>query len=1114
MTISALLIANRGEIAVRIARAAADLGIRTVWAYCDADEKSSRRRFSDDVVRLEGRGARAYLDQDGLVAAALQSGCDAVHPGYGFLSESADFARACQRNGLVFVGPDPATLEELGDKARARALARSLDVPLVAGTFAATSLAEVIDFVRALPEGQSAMIKAIAGGGGRGMRVVGRDDDVAAAFNQCQTEASKAFENGDLYVERVVRPARHIEVQIVGDGTDVAHVFERECSLQRRNQKLIEIAPSPTLDTALRGRITAAAIRLAAHFPYRGLGTFEFLVEANAAPGEAGFFFMEANPRLQVEHTVTEAITGIDLVQAQLQIAAGKTLRELGLRQQDISPPRGFAVEVRVNAEEMDESGDVRPAAGTIVQFEPPTGPGVRVDTAVHSGYRISSLFDSLIAKIIVHAPTPDYSAVISRCRRVLGEFTIGGVTTNLPFLRALLATDAVAQNQVDTRYVEEHLREILAAVSCERALMAKENGRIGHAQGEAGLQDVPVLLPEDGLSIATPIQGTVSALHVALGDLVRPGHHVAVVEAMKMEHLVASAVGGRVRAITAEVGVTVSAGAPLLYLDPVEFDDVVGKAESASVDLDAIRPDLATVIERHAAGLDAARPAAVARRRRRGQRTARENVDDLCDPGSFVEYGALAVAAQRQRRTMDQLIELSPADGLVAGLGTVNAASFGETRARCLVMSYDFTVFAGTQGWMNHKKKDRLFELAGRWKIPIVVFGEGGGGRPGETDGLSAHGLDTPSFARFARLSGTVPLVGIVSGRCFAGNAALVGCCDVIIATKDANLGMGGPAMIEGGGLGVYKPEEIGATAVQSRNGGIDLIAETEVEAVALAKRYLSYTQGDLAEWSCPDQRHLRHLIPENRRRTYDIRAGIEVLADVESVLELGRAFGQGIVTALIRIEGRALGVMANNATHLGGAIDVEAAQKATRFMDLCNSIGLPLLTLCDTPGFMVGPETEEQGQVRASCAMYLAAARLRVPVLTIILRKAYGLGAQAMAAGCFHAPVLNASWPTGEFGGMGPEGSVRLGYRKELEAIADPKQRQSFFEEKLAQFHEHGKAVNMASTLEIDAVIDPSETRLWIMRGLKTIDFRGRSRPGPVETGDYLDGGGFHAA
>ena len=584
---------------------------------------------------------------------------------------------------------------------------------------------------------------------------------------------------------------------------------------------------------------------------------------------------------------------------------------------------------------------------------------------------------------------------------------------------------------------------------------------------------------------VESPLQGTIVAVDVEHGDAVQPGQQLLVIESMKMEHVVSSGDGGIVAEISVTTGATVMPGDPLVSIR-IGASQTFEAPEEAGVDAGHVRPDLADVIARHRLGLDAARPDAVERRRRTSHRTTRENVEDLCDPGSFVEYGPLAIAAQRRRRTIDDLITRTPADGLVAGIGSVNGR-------QTVVMSYDYTVLAGTQGLQNHRKKDRLFEVAARQRLPVVFFTEGGGGRPGDTDGMGVSGLDCLAFALFAELSGLVPLIGITSGRCFAGNAALLGCCDVIIATADSNIGMGGPAMIEGGGLGVYEPDQIGPMAVQVPNGVVDVAVADEAEAVAVARRYLGYFQGAQDDWECADQRLLRHVVPENRLRVYDIRQAIELLADTGSLLELRPEFGLGMVTALARVEGRPLGIIANSPTYLAGAIDAEGADKASRFMQLCDAYDLPILFLCDTPGFMVGPEAEKTALVRHISRMFVTGASLTVPFFTIIVRKGYGLGAQSMAGGSFKAPLFTVAWPTGEFGGMGLEGAVKLGYRKELEAVTDPTEREALFAEMVERMYQHGKALNTATYFEIDDVIDPADSRRWISTTM-------RSAPAPA--------------
>ena len=584
----------------------------------------------------------------------------------------------------------------------------------------------------------------------------------------------------------------------------------------------------------------------------------------------------------------------------------------------------------------------------------------------------------------------------------------------------------------------------------------------------------------------------------VTVGDTVQTGDVLLVIEAMKMEHELRAKVDGVVKEIYYSTGDAVNNNDLLLVLAqvdqktrPIALENTPPPAPDMHISAANNRADLQTVVNRHQSTLDAARGDAIAKRHALGMRTARENISDLCDEGSFLEYGALAIAAQRSRRSHDDLIAKTPADGMVTGIGSINAASFSAQRAKAVVMAYDATVLAGTQGTRNHQKTDRLLSIALQNQLPVVLFAEGGGGRPGDTDMPIVAGLHVSTFASFARLQGKVPLVGIVAGRCFAGNAALLGCCDVVIATQNSNIGMGGPAMIEGGGLGTFRSEQIGPSDVQHSNGVIDILVADEATAVVTAKQYLSYFQGALSHSDgilTPEADLLRHVVPENRLRVYDSQAAVNGIADAGSVLFLRAGYGLGIHTALARIGGHAVGIIANNPMHLGGAIDADACRKATRFMRLCNTHGLPIVSLVDTPGFMVGPDTEATGQVRAAGDLFVAAAQLSVPFFSIVLRKGYGLGAMAMTAGGFHSPMFTVAWPTGEFGAMGLEGAVRLGYKKELAAASDEIAREALFQQLLASEVAKGSAISMAEHLEIDAVIDPAMTRTWLISGLES--------------------------
>jgi acetyl-CoA carboxylase carboxyltransferase component/biotin carboxyl carrier protein len=729
------------------------------------------------------------------------------------------------------------------------------------------------------------------------------------------------------------------------------------------------------------------------------------------------------------------------------------------------------AIQARVNLETMTPDGQARPAGGVLAAYEPPSGPGVRVDGFGYGGYRTSARYDSLLAKVIVHAP--DLYSAAAKTTRALGEFRLTGVSSNIPFLQALTRRLAQGDAGVHTRFVEEHIAELMADVAAQsEAAGAAETGRRAGAKidavdplavlahGKSGVAAAPVAVtapdvavlddivgPDGTTPLRAPLQGTIVSLSVEPGQAVRAGQPVAIMESMKMEHVIAAQVSGYVREFTVAPGDTVFEDHPLAFIEEADIGEG-GAGAVEAVDLDYIRPDLALILQRQAKALDAARPGAVARRRKTGQRTTRENVDDLIDPGTFVEYGALTVAARRRRNSLEELIDQTPADGMVMGLGQVNGAHFGEEAARCAVMAYDYTVLAGTEG-----------------------------------------GGNTRGFEFWGRMSGVAPTIGITSGRCFAGNASVLGCCDVIIATRDSNIGMGGPAMIEGGGLGVFRPEDIGPTSVQAANGVIDVLVEDEAAGVVAAKQYLSYFQGATSDWSCADQRLLRRVIPEKRLRVYDIRELIDTLADVGSVLELRPKFGATMITALIRVEGRPMGVIANNPKVLGGAIDSDGSDKAARFLQICEAYDIPILSLSDTPGMMVGPEVEKTALVRHCSRLFVIGANLTVPMFSVILRKSYGLGAIAMTGGSHYTSMFSVAWPTGEFGGMGLEGSVKLGYRNELAAIADPSERRAKFDEMVARAYEAGKAVNRATTFGIDDVIDPADTRRWIVGGLKSL-------------------------
>ena len=1077
-----LLVANRGEVACRIIRSAKALGYRAVAVQSANEEALGAAAglhvaLADEVVTLPGVGASAYLDPDAIVAAATSAGCGLVHPGYGFLAESPRLARASAEAGLTWVGPDADALELFGDKQATHTRAEDIGIPTPPatglltlddnGSGAGPDAREALRSARALLDTHPAgiAITALAGGGGRGIRIVTASDDLAGALRACASEAAAGFGDVRIFAEALVTGARHIEVQIIGTPEGTVVLGDRDCSIQRRRQKLIEIAPSPGISESLRHRLHSDAARLVASAGYQSLATVEFLVVENE------YWLLEVNPRIQVEHTVTEAVTGLDLVAAQLDVAAGRTPADL----KNVKS-RGTAIELRISAETLLDSGEPTPSTGRVESLTWPTGPGVRIDTWAAAGVAVTGGFDPLLGKITVHGPNLAMAA--ASAGRALDEFDVTGIETNAGVLKAI--TQVLELGSATTSAYDDHAEEIGAR--------AREAHAANPAVTSASMRDSvigshsePDLSPGESL-----LRATMSGAVVDVSDEHR---EYVLIESMKMHHPVSGPKAKDIRHLVA-IGDQVATGQPLAILLGAETGEV-DEAEELEP-----HPGVAEVQGRHAAVRDEAREYQLAKIRSRGRRTARENIEDLVDPGSFVEYGPLVIAAQTRRRSVDDLIAKTSGDGLIGGPATVDGHEI-------VVISYDYSVLAGTQGTRNHAKTDRLIQLAESKRVPIVLFAEGGGGRPGDTDRGPSSGLQVPTFASLARLRGILPMITIVSGRTFAGNAALAGVCDLIIATPDANIGMGGPAMIEGGGLGRYKPEDIGPADIHTANGNIDVLADDEAGAVSIAREALGILRGTRREAraenrseECSDSfdespenslgdekaERARTIVPADRLRSFAIRDVIDAIADDGAFIEVRRNFAPGAVTGFVRVDGHPLVLIANDNHHLGGAIDVDAARSFTQHLRLAQDHGIPVLSLIDTPGFMVGPEAEREPGVRSFGDLFVAGAALTVPVGSVIIRKGYGLGAMAMATGGFDASAFTIAWPSGEIGPMGLEGSVRLGYAKELAAIEDDAERKRHEEELIAAEYEQGKAMSAAMIFDIDDVIDPARTRDWV--------------------------------
>lgn len=851
---------------------------------------------------------------------------------------------------------------------------------------------------------------------------------------------------------------------------------------------------------------------------------------------QGDFFFHYSSPTDILPLSArTEQITSLDLVALQLQVAAGAQLKELGLGQYG-SPlrfPTLTSIQVRVNAEQMQQDGTVLPTSGTLHSINMPSGPGIRIDTSLYAPlyhgqvkYQHDPAFDSLLAKIIFTAPS--YASAVHLASTRLRELEIVGVETNVFLLIDLLETAQVKTNkEVHTRFVEDNIDDIYRRL---KKLQDEQKSAENSVAPSAGaVVDVKEDIPHGQNAIDSPLAGLVVEILVKEGDNVQAGQQVALVESMKMEHSIRASHSGQVVKIYTSKGASITIGDHLLLLRPTKEGADLDMADSEQgereKDVNVMREDLQLVAHRKHLLTDEFRVKAVEKRKAAGFLTARENLDLLVDKGSFLEYGDFAVAAQRTRMDKDRLLETTSGDGVITGWATVNKDGLKEEKkkfhnhhssdARCALVIYDYMVLAGTQGHFHHLKLDRIFRSVLDNPAPLILYAEGGGGRPGDVDlaNLVVGGLNTPSFALMALIrSRGYPSIGLANGYTFAGNAALLGTCDIVVATRGGgggggergktSTGMGGPAMIEGGGLGVVKPEDVGPVSIHEANGDYDVIVTDEKEASVIIKRLLSFFQGPLQEshWKyTKDSKTMRTLLPSNRIRAYDVRTVINTICDDESFIELGKAWGKSLLTGLGRIQGEAIAIIASSVlSPLGGAIDSESARKASRFLKMLDRTKVAhLCVLCDTPGFMVGPEAEKQGGVRSFADFFESVVAFQDGhqggrVFAITLRKGYGLGAQALLGGSTLNNFFSISWPQGEFGGMGLEGAVRLGMKKELEAVKDEQEQKELYQSFVDLMYQRGKSENMAMVGEIDTVIDPKDTRSWLINGLQFVQPR----------------------
>jgi acetyl/propionyl-CoA carboxylase alpha subunit/acetyl-CoA carboxylase carboxyltransferase component len=1061
-----ILVANRGEIAIRIARAAAELQIRAVAVYARDDVGSLHVRRADEARELPGEGVAAYLDGEQLIAAAKAAGCTAVHPGYGFLSENAAFARRCAEHGLTFVGPGPELLELFGDKLAARDLAERLGVPVMPGTRGPASLEAARAFAA---EHGTVLLKAVAGGGGLGMRVVRDQADIEEAYASCSSEAARAFGDGRLYAERLLNRARHIEVQIAGDGSgDITHLWERDCGIQRRHQKLIEVAPSPSLAPELRERILAAAVAMAAHVRYAGLGTFEFLVR------EGDFWFIEANPRLQVEHTVTEEITGVDLVRAQIRLALGASLAEVGLAQPP--PASGSALQARVNLETLAADGTPRPHAGTIEAYAQPSGPGVRVDSCGYAGYRTSLRYDSLLAKVITRGE--DFASAAARARAALAEFQVAGVPTNIPLLLGILRHPVFTAAQWDTTFVATHAADLLASPADPPLPRHFTVPTVGWAAGK----HQPQATAGETLAVVAPMQAMVSDVLVDVGDTVAAGDRLVTLEAMKMEHAVPAPVGGTVRAIAVDKGQFVEDEAPLILLQPDGSTTPGTRADLAARPAGDWAAEVAEVARRRTLALEMGGPEKVARQHATRRLTARERIEALTDPGSFREIGALTGFASYDEAD-GRLRSLLPAN-FVAGTALLDGR-------KVLLGVDDFTVRGGSGDAAIHAKQIYAEEYARQMRLPVVRLLDGASGGGSVKMAQEAGYTYVPVNPAWDAVVDSLSLVPVVSA-CLGpvvglGAARLVMSHLAVLVEGIGQLFTAGPPVVLGGTGEDLSKEELGGAAVHRRNGAVERVVATEADAFDIIRRFLSYLPRSVFEVppvaASPGEprrraEELLAAVPRNAREPYRIWPILEAIFDADSVLPYAE-YGGATVTALARLDGHPVGVIAGD-PHLGATMSAEGAQAVTRLADLCETFHLPIVSLTDQAGMTIGLAAERRATIRHGARAIAAVYQARVPQAELILRRVYGVGGAGIVNR--HRAGRSWAWPSGDWGSLPVQGGVEAAFRARLAQLPEGADRAAEIARIQAHLANIASPFRTAERFGVQDIIDPRDSRILL--------------------------------
>ena len=1110
-----VFISNRGEIAIRIAKSATALGMESAGVYpaIDALSLHTRSMTESHQIGTAEDSVDAYLNMEALVQIAKASGCDCLHPGYGFLSENARFAESCAAEGITFIGPPPAALSLFGDKVRARTLAQSLDIPVVPGS--ADPIGSAREAEKLANElGYPVMLKALAGGGGRGMRVVESAEQMAEAFERCRSEAQAAFGNGSVFLEKLVARPRHIEVQILADSHgNVVHLHERDCSVQLRHQKVVEVAPAPNLDADLREQMFKDAITLVKAASYVNAGTVEFLV----SPETGEYFFIECNPRIQVEHTVTEQVTGLDLVEAQFHIAAGATLASLGLGDQHaVGAPRGFAVQARV----------VATSTGSLTAYKEPSGVGIRVDACGYLGYTPPPQFDPLLAKLICTSRT--YAAAIERTLHALDEFHIGGLQTNVHQLRAILSHPAVRAGDARTSLLAEAPEittasfsaaegSALALLEQQAAQMSKTGGAVPVAVQSVTTR-MPALEVADGQeAVECPMESAVVEIRISEGDSVSLGDTLLVVSAMKMETMVTASCSGIITALQPlQVGDTVAAGQVVAVVSPSQNgtspnSTQQGKKTNREQPWASLLEEVNTLQyfakQRLEPGSD---DPGVVRQRSRGKLTCRERIELLLDEGSFREVGSVAGFASYDED--GAIVGFTPANS-VGGWGKID-------RRSVIVCADDFTSRGGHADGAIAAKSGYLDRLATEMRTPSLrlLDGSSGGGsvaamvpeqkKEGESNAKESSGAIKAGRPRvsggggsylpghlgstmYAEQLSTVPVVNLLLGSvvCIGAAKAVLGHFAVMVRDIAQLFVAGPPVVSHAVGYDVTK-EELGGWHIHCTNGSVDNLAESEQEAMAMTRTFLSYLPSSVYEVPpvlAPDpndpidrrEEELATLIARKRTTTFDVRKAIRLMADTDSFFEIGPLWGTDQVTGFVRFNGHPLGVIASDSQHVnGGALTADGCDKLTRHLDLCDLFHIPILNLIDNPGFAVGVEHEIASTIRKGAEWMIAFAQVQVPIFTVLMRRSFGVAGNNYATPRSR-PSVRVTWPAADVGGIPPEGGIEAAYKRQLAEAEDPAALRA---ELNARIESARGPIGPLNKFQIEEMIDPRDTRRYI--------------------------------